>query len=125
MASPASTSPPTVLRTIRTPLTLSFCSISISCGIICSYFVAFVCGGKTECPSICPITDNTTISLLGFATAVFPNSFISFILSTASEVFSLLLSFPSSSFFKPLFKISFSIKTSSYVLCFFYSAHMV
>ena len=52
IARPASTSPPTVFNTISKPLTSSFCSISINCGIICSYFVAFVCGGRTECPSI-------------------------------------------------------------------------
>ena len=54
-ASPASTSPPTVFKTTKRPLSLGFSSTAISWGIRCSYFVALLSGGRTLCPSMLPI----------------------------------------------------------------------
>jgi len=55
MASPASTSPPTVFRSSSSPCTLSFCSISTSIGRICSYLVVLLESESAMCPSICPM----------------------------------------------------------------------
>ena len=54
MASPASTSPPTVLSRNKTPSMSSLSSKYASSGSTCSYFVAFCVFGSCMCPSICP-----------------------------------------------------------------------
>ena len=46
IASPASTSPPTVLSIISRPSMLISCSIATSAGIMCSYFVVLFWGGR-------------------------------------------------------------------------------
>ena len=45
MASPASTSPPTVLSSIRRPSISGSSSTATICGITCSYFVVLFCDG--------------------------------------------------------------------------------
>ena len=46
IASPASTSPPTVFNSIKSPSIFGSSSIATSCGITCSYFVVLFCGDK-------------------------------------------------------------------------------
>lgn len=46
IASPASTSPPTVFKSTSTPLISSLSSMAASCGSTCSYFVVLVVGGE-------------------------------------------------------------------------------
>ena len=47
MPSPASTSPPTVFRSIKSPFISSDSSTAARSGITCSYFVVFVSSGMT------------------------------------------------------------------------------
>ena len=54
MASPASTSPPTVLSSTSMPSISSACSAAAICGIRCSYLVVLFCAGSSMWPSICP-----------------------------------------------------------------------
>ena len=54
MASPASTSPPTVLSRNSTPSISSLSSRYARSGSTCSYLVAFCVFGSSICPSICP-----------------------------------------------------------------------
>ena len=56
MASPASTSPPTVFKRIRSPSISSSSSIRASFGNTCSYLVVLLCDGADSWPSISPIT---------------------------------------------------------------------
>ena len=46
MASPASTSPPTVFRIIISPSMEGSCSMATSWGMTCSYLVVLFCGGR-------------------------------------------------------------------------------
>ena len=46
MASPASTSPPTVFMMMIRPSMVLSCSIATRAGMICSYFVVLFCGGR-------------------------------------------------------------------------------
>ena len=55
-ASPASTSPPTVLRMTSSPSISGSSSISTSCGMTCSYLVVFWLSGASVWPSMVPIT---------------------------------------------------------------------
>ena len=55
MASPASTSPPSVLSRIRIPSVSSSSSAWASFGRRCSYLVAFVLPDTASCPSISPM----------------------------------------------------------------------
>ena len=55
IASPASTSPPTVLSSISSPVISGLSSIAASIGRTCSYFVVFTSSGRIWCPSIWPI----------------------------------------------------------------------
>ena len=55
-ASPASTSPPTVLRMTSRPSISGSSSMSTSCGMTCSYLVVFWLSGERVCPSMVPMT---------------------------------------------------------------------
>ena len=55
MASPASTSPPTVFSKNKMPSTSRLSSSFASRGSMCSYWVVFVPLGAAVCPSICPL----------------------------------------------------------------------
>jgi aspartate kinase len=63
-ARPASTSPPTVFNTIKSPLICGFSSTATSWGITCSYLVVLFWGGNTICPSTCPVMVKQCTSLL-------------------------------------------------------------
>ena len=54
IASPASTSPPTVFSSTSIPSISSACSTAAICGIRCSYLVVLFCAGSSMCPSIWP-----------------------------------------------------------------------
>lgn len=54
MASPASTSPPMVFRSISSASISGVSSIAAMSGSTCSYFVVFTSSGCNWCPSICP-----------------------------------------------------------------------
>ena len=54
MASPASTSPPTVLSRTSRPSISSACSTAAICGMRCSYLVVLFCAGSSMWPSIWP-----------------------------------------------------------------------
>ena len=79
MASPASTSPPTVLSRNSTPSISSVSSSAASSGMTCSYFVAFVVFGSTIWPSICPTIVRQWIVPRLFLIVVEPRSTIGWI----------------------------------------------
>ena len=64
MASPASTSPPTVFKRIRSPSTFSSSSIIASFGRTCSYFVVLLCDGAASWPSTSPMIVRSSIRCL-------------------------------------------------------------
>ena len=76
IASPASTSPPIVLRIIKRPFISRLSSIVARSGIICSYFVALLWGGRSICPSICPIIVRQNIFPLSVSISAAELSFI-------------------------------------------------
>ena len=103
IASPASTSPPTVFSTTISPSTVLSCSIAASAGIRCSYFVVLVWGGRRKCPSICPIIDRQCMLCGALTVAIIPLSIICWFCSSvngASFLFSShMLNFPPETFF--------------------------
>ena len=59
MASPASTSPPTVFNKINNPSVSLLSSIMASFGSTCSYLVVLLLFGRHSCPSTSPIMDKS------------------------------------------------------------------
>ena len=61
IASPDSTSPPTVFNRSNSPSTSFESSISANFGRTCSYFVVLVLAESVSCPSTSPITESKCI----------------------------------------------------------------